>query len=79
MPKTHCYGSESKPSNAEPANNDNDGVNASHQKQRVRQYELREAPPIVKAENETELKEKTLELARVMAEAGVPGTYLLLQ
>ncbi len=49
-------------SDAESANNENNGETASHQKQRVRQYDLRDAPPIVRAENETELKKKIVDV-----------------
>ena len=45
-------------SNVESANNENDVEGAAHQKQRVRQNDLRGAPPVVMAENETKLKEK---------------------
>ena len=71
MTKGQRHGSISKPLDARAANKDNEGSDASHLVQAVGQYDLRDAPPIIMAEGETELNERTLDFALEMAGAGV--------
>ena len=72
MAKGQRHRSNSKPPDARAANSDNDGDDVSHLRQAVLQHDLRDAPPTVMAERETELNERTLDFALGMAKAGVP-------